>query len=219
MVAKLPRWVEFGAFILALNAGFINAVGLLDFEHQAVSHLSGTATLIGTQLVSSPVGIFHLIGIVLCFLLGASVSGVLLAGSSLKLGRHYDTLLFLEACLLVAAIFFLEEQSLVGHYFASAACGLQNALATKYSGAVVRTTHMTGIVTDLGIMLGAVLRGKALDRRKALLFFLILLGFVSGGALGALVFGQFYVSALLLPAVICCVLAICYRIYRSRVRR
>lgn len=219
MVATLPRWVEYGAFILALNAGFINAVGLLDFEHQAVSHLSGTATLIGTQLISSPTSIFHLIGILVCFLLGASVSGVLLAGSSLKLGRHYDTLLFLEACLLVAAIFFLEQQSLVGHYFASAACGLQNALATKYSGAIVRTTHMTGIVTDLGIMIGAVLRGKSLDRRKALLFILILTGFVAGGTLGAVVFGRYYVSALLMPAVICCLLAISYRVYRSRVRR
>ncbi|MFC3151671.1 YoaK family protein [Litoribrevibacter euphylliae] len=217
MVAKLPRWVEYGAFVLALNAGFINAVGLLDFEHQAVSHLSGTATLIGTQLISSPTNIFHLIGIVVSFLVGASLSGMLLTGSSLKLGRHYDTLLFVEACLLMAALLFLDRQSLIGHYFASAACGLQNALATKYSGAIIRTTHMTGIVTDLGIMLGAVSRGKALDRRKALLFFLILLGFITGGALGAYVFALVQVLALLVPAIICCLLSFVYWIYRRRI--
>lgn len=217
MVAKLPRWVEYGAFVLALNAGFINAVGLLDFEHQAVSHLSGTATLIGTQLISSPTNIFHLIGIVVSFLVGASLSGMLLTGSSLKLGRHYDTLLFVEACLLMAALLFLDRQSLIGHYFASAACGLQNALATKYSGAIIRTTHMTGIVTDLGIMLGAVSRGKALDRRKALLFLLILLGFITGGALGAYVFALVQVLALLVPAIICCLLSFVYWIYRRRI--
>jgi uncharacterized membrane protein YoaK (UPF0700 family) len=32
--------------------------------------------------------------------------------------------------------------------------GLQNATITKMSGAEIRTTHMTGIVTDLGIELG-----------------------------------------------------------------
>ena len=32
--------------------------------------------------------------------------------------------------------------------------GLQNATITKLSGAEIRTTHMTGIVTDLGIELG-----------------------------------------------------------------
>ena len=32
--------------------------------------------------------------------------------------------------------------------------GLQNAMVTKLSNAVIRTTHMTGIVTDLGIELG-----------------------------------------------------------------
>lgn len=218
MVAKLPRWVEYGAFILALNAGFINSIGLLDFEHQAVSHLSGTATLIGTELVSSPTSIFHLLGIVLSFVLGAGLSGVLLAGSSLKLGRHYDTLLFIEACFLLLAIFFLDQQSLVGHYFASAACGLQNALATKYSGAVIRTTHMTGIFTDLGIMMGAVIRGRSLDRRKALLFLLIILGFIFGATLGSLSFQELYVSALVFPSLICAFLAISYRVYRIRAR-
>src|SRR5690606_30999991 len=33
------------------------------------------------------------------------------------------------------------------------AMGLQNALVTRVSGAVVRTTHVTGIVTDVGIQL------------------------------------------------------------------
>jgi uncharacterized membrane protein YoaK (UPF0700 family) len=39
-------------------------------------------------------------------------------------------------------------------------CGLQNGLTSKYSGNVVRTTHLTGTTTDLGIALGHVLRGS-----------------------------------------------------------
>lgn len=40
MISQLPKWVEFGAFILALVAGYVNAIGLLGFDHQSVSHLS-----------------------------------------------------------------------------------------------------------------------------------------------------------------------------------
>ncbi len=50
MITRLPRWVESGAFVLALIAGTINAIGLLGFEHQAVSHVSGTATQFGSGL-------------------------------------------------------------------------------------------------------------------------------------------------------------------------
>ena len=64
----------------------------------------------------------------------------------------------------------LSSGSFYGLLLASAACGLQNALATTYSGAIVRTTHVTGIFTDLGIMLGAIFRGQTLDYRKAKLF-------------------------------------------------
>ncbi len=32
--------------------------------------------------------------------------------------------------------------------------GLQNAIITKISDAVIRTTHLTGMVTDIGIVLG-----------------------------------------------------------------
>ena len=161
MISQLPKWVEFGAFILALVAGFVNAVGLLSFEHQSVSHLSGTATLLGTGFLhSSFQHVLHLIGILVSFLLGSIMSGFLLHGSALKLGKHYDTALFLEAALLLLALCLLFIGSFYGHFFASAACGLQNALATTYSGAVIRTTHVTGIFTDLGIMLGEFFRGK-----------------------------------------------------------
>ncbi len=42
----------------------------------------------------------------------------------------------------------------VGTYLVSLACGLQNGMCTTFSGAVIRTTHMTGILTDMGLVLG-----------------------------------------------------------------
>jgi uncharacterized membrane protein YoaK (UPF0700 family) len=220
MISKLPRWVEYGAFVLAFVAGNVNAVGLLGFKHQAISHLSGTATLLGTDLIDGSLSsVMHLLGVLLSFLVGAAISGFSLPDGSLKLGRHYDTLLLLEGSLLLLSIYFLNDGSLLGHYTASAACGLQNALASTYSGAVVRTTHLTGIFTDLGLMLGAKLRGEFFDKRRALLFVLIILGFVFGGALGAYLFSLWQFFALGLPAGICLLLAICYRLYRAAARK
>jgi hypothetical protein len=62
---------------------------------------------------------------------------------------------------------FLTGDSLNGRYLSSAACGLQNALATTDCGAIVRTAHVTGIFTDLGIMMGTKFRGEGFDNRKA----------------------------------------------------
>lgn len=214
MISQLPKWVEVGALILALVAGFVNAVGLLSFEHQSVSHLSGTATLLGTSFLSASFqSVIHLLGILLSFLFGSIIAGFLLHGSTLKLGRHYDTALFLESALLMVTLWLLSRGSFYGHFFASAACGLQNALATTYSGAVIRTTHVTGIFTDLGIMLGELIRGETLDKRKAKLFSIIIFGFIFGGTLGASLYTKYQFMALLFPAGICLVIAVIYRVY------
>lgn len=219
MLKHLPKWIEYGAFLLALVAGYVNAIGFLGFEHQSVSHLSGTATLLGTQLLRpSGNALLPLIGALLSFLLGSVLAGLLLHGSALKLGRHYDTALFLEGALLLVSLGLLSRGSWTGHLFASAACGLQNALATTYSGAIIRTTHVTGLFTDLGILIGGALRGQGLDRRKALLFGIIISGFVLGGTVGAFSYSRWQFLALSVPAGICFLLAGVYRYY-SRLRR
>ena len=52
MISKLPRWVWFGGALLAFIAGAINSVGFLGFQHQGVTHLTGTTTLLGVALAA-----------------------------------------------------------------------------------------------------------------------------------------------------------------------
>jgi len=170
--------------------------------------------LLGTSFLNSSLqDVVHLVGVLFSFLLGSILSGILLHGSTLKLGRHYDTALLLEAVLLLLSLWFLSMGSFYGSYFASAACGLQNALATTYSSAIIRTTHVTGIFTDLGIMLGEFIRGRTLDKRKAQLFILIIIGFITGGTLGAISYEKYEYMALLFPASCCFFIAAIYRVY------
>lgn len=215
MISKLPRWVEIGGFWLASIAGAINAIGLLGFKHQAVSHLTGTSTLLGTSLIALDVKeSAHLFIVMLSFMLGAALSGAIIDNAVLRLGRRYSIALVLEAALLLAAMVSLSRGSNAGHFLASAACGLQNGMVSTYSGATVRTTHVSGMFTDLGTMFGARLRGHLLDTRKVLLYVLLITGFILGGSVGAYSYQQFKFVALAIPAAAAFSLAIAYWIYR-----
>jgi uncharacterized membrane protein YoaK (UPF0700 family) len=203
MLTRLPGWVERGGFILCLAAGAVNAIAIMGFNHQGVSHLSGISTLLGIDIAGGHhSSALLLLLVLLAFFLGAAFSGFLIGGQSLVLGRRYTVALWVEAGLLVAAMLLLERGSVVGHLLASVACGLQNALTSTYSGAVVRTTHVTGIFTDLGVSLGLRLRGEAPDRRRVWLSCALIGGFVLGGLIGAWGFTFARFHALLLPAVV-----------------
>lgn len=62
----------------------------------------------------------------------------------------------------------------------SAVCGAQNALASRYRGVVLRTTHLTGLFTDFGIHLGMKLRGHQVEGWKLLIPVFITFSFLMG---------------------------------------
>lgn len=101
MITKLPKWVWFGAWALAFIAGMINVVGLLGFEHQAVTHLTGTTSLLASALVSfDGKAVFRLSVVIGSFVLGTIVSGFVIQDSALRLGRRYGIALLMESMLL-----------------------------------------------------------------------------------------------------------------------
>lgn len=203
MIHKLPKWVEIGGFLLTFNAGYINAIGLLGFEHQAVSHLTGISTFLSLALASHNLqAVLHLLLVMAGFVTGAAYGGFVIGNVALKLGRNYSLALITESLLLGVSMLLLNHDFPAGHYFASAACGLQNAMTTTYSGAVVRTTHVSGLFTDLGISLGLRFRGQPADIRKIILYLTLITGFISGGVAGALCFDQYRFSALLATCIL-----------------
>ncbi|MFT3668873.1 MAG: YoaK family protein [Pseudoxanthomonas sp.] len=203
MGLHLPRWVWIGAVALACVAGMVNVIGYLGFEHQAVSHLTGTTSLLGAALAHGDLrAAMHLWGMLIAFCLGAMLSGLIIQDQTLKLGRRYGAALALEALLLLAAIPLFKQEQIWGALLAATACGLQNAMVTTYSGAAVRTTHLSGMFTDLGIGLGHLLRGMPLQVRRLTLSGLIISGFLGGGVLGALLYQQFGYDALLAPSLL-----------------
>ena len=219
MISKLPRWVWTGAWVLAFIAGMVNVVGLLGFEHQAITHLTGNTSLLAAALASRDAAAsMHLAALIGAFVAGTAISGFLIQDSTLQLGRRYGVALLLVSLLLFSAVPLLRLGSAYGMYAAACACGLQNAMASTYSGAVVRTTHVSGMFTDLGIFLGHALRRLPVDTRRLKLCVLVISGFLAGGVAGTFAFAGFGYAALFVPAGLTAAAAIAYGLYRLRSR-
>jgi uncharacterized membrane protein YoaK (UPF0700 family) len=216
---RLAPWVWVGAAALACVAGVVNVVGFLGFQHQAITHLTGNTSLLGSALVAGDTrGAAHLLGTIAAFVAGAALSGLIIQDSTLRLGRRYGVVLSLEAALLCIAVPLFQRHLVGGVLCAAVACGLQNAMATTYSGAVVRTSHLSGMFTDLGIMIGHAARGMPLARRRLWLCVLVIVFFFGGGVLGAWLFANFGYAALYLPAALTGTTGIAYVAYRQHQR-
>jgi len=198
-----PAWVYLGGLVLTVIAGAINAVGFLGAHHQALSHMTGSVTTIGMELVQARFNVaLHAFLILGSFFAGCLLSGAIIRQAALKLGRRYGVVLSLESVALLLAVYFLRTGSHAGDYLAALGCGLQNAMVTSYSGATMRTTHMTGMVTDLGIACGHFLRGEHVDWYRFKLYGVLFSGFFAGGVIGTFGYGLFGYDTLLFPAVL-----------------
>ncbi len=213
---QLPRWAWFGTGALAFIAGLVNAIGYLGFRHEAISNLTGNTSLLGISLSQAGGGeAAHWAFAIAAFVLGTMLSGMIVQQSTLKLGRHYGVALTLESILLFAAVPFLDASSSIGLYLASAAMGLQNGMVSAYSGALVRTTHVTGIFTDLGIYLGHMLRRLPVDRLRLRVCVVVATTFILGSAAGAMLFDRMREHALLIPAALTGACGLSYGLYRQ----
>lgn len=152
-------------FSLAFVAGAANAGGFLAVK-QYTSHMTGIVSAMADNLV---LGMTDLalggLGGLLSFLCGAMTSAILINFSRRRqLQSEYALPLVLEAVLLlcfgVLGARLLGIEGLFIPITVMLLCfimGLQNAVITKLSRAEIRTTHITGMVTDIGIELGKLL--------------------------------------------------------------
>ncbi len=220
MLSKpIPGWILLGGFLLSCTAGSVNAVGFLGMHHQAISHMSGTVTVLSNEIARGRFSLaVYAITVVLAFFGGSVLSAVIIRQSALKLGRRYGVALAFESGLLFMAYRMLARGDYLGDCFAAMACGLQNAMASHYSGAVIRTTHMTGIITDLGIALGLKLRGDPIDRRRVGMYLVLLCGFFTGGILGGLGYTRIGFDTLLFPAALTGLAGVGYLLFKNYLR-
>ena len=116
-----------GGSLLSFNAGFINGVILL-LSGLTVSHVTGAVTKSALALGSNHYEEFGSIFALLpCFIIGATISGILIPYSSFHLGRAYNKIFLLGSFFLVIALIFhyALPESPVYAYITSITCGMQ----------------------------------------------------------------------------------------------
>ena len=197
------------ALLLAFNAGALNAGGFLVL-HMYTSHMSGFASQFADGLALKDRGVvLSAMGAILSFVVGAAVCSILVGASRrLKLYSVYALPLMLEALLML--LFGMMGSVLLTWVTPFAMpltvvllafiMGLQNAVGSKTSAGNLRTTHMTGNITDFGMELGKLIFLKQGDHesstrwiqniRRMKIHAGLIGAFVLGGVLGALGFKQ-----------------------------
>ena len=158
---------------LALAAGALNTVGFYKIGIYS-SHMTGAVSTLADRLALGDLaGALVCLGLVVCFVLGAAASTLLAnEGQRRGLAGIHALSIMAEAVLLagLAAADAWAPQLWGGLGFVlgmSALMGLQNAVVTRISNARIRTTHVTGMVTDIGIELGNLLDIALRRRRRA----------------------------------------------------
>ncbi|MEW5847971.1 MAG: YoaK family protein [Myxococcota bacterium] len=207
----MPSWL-----LLAFSAGSVNAAAFLACA-RFVTHVTGSATRIGLD-----VGQWWLM-VDYALVLGAFVLGAMLSVLAID-GRHHRGRTPLYALPLAAVAVLLVTVAVTGHLgllgvfggqpeepvdfvllcALSLAMGLQNAAVATSTGLVVRTTHLTGPATDLGINLATSLFAQGEARRAAIRGTMLRAGkitaFIAGAIVMAAVAPRVGFLAFLLPA-------------------
>lgn len=216
------------AILLCLNAGFINAAGFIAFA-VLTTNVTGHAALLAVNIAKLNLRAARMVALWLCLFLGGAFFSSWYIG---KTGRDKPFAYTVPILVIIIIVLFV---ALFGHdyrhtlpeteYFAGSllfAMGMQNALVSVISGSVVRTTHLTGMFTDLGIDLSAAVLSKwrmahALKRR-IMLRLAIILSFLVGAVLGAIIFLHLGFPSFYIPVGLL-IIALSYDYFRVRLKR
>jgi len=194
------------ASLLSFVAGMVNVVGFLAVA-QLTTNVTGHFAFFIEEIYQLDAwrGLVYFL-FVFFFLFGSFFSSILIEWISRVNERFvYVIPVMIEAAILSFIAFYSEElfekDPNIIAYLLLFAMGLQNALVTIISNSIVRTTHLTGLFTDLGIEFSQLLFYKTSSHRKKLissikLRFFIIVFFIFGGVISGLFYYRFELEIL-----------------------
>ncbi|KAK3252768.1 hypothetical protein CYMTET_37943 [Cymbomonas tetramitiformis] len=222
-----PAVVYLAAFVLCFNAGFMNGASMAGmYKYGSITSVTGTVAHLGVEFQHGDLDKAKHYGLLLfSFFTGSSICGLYIPNKHVQIGKQrYGYALFNTSLFIVLATYFNNED--FSKCLIAAACGLQNGMASQYSSNVMRTTHVTGTITDLGLaigrLLGARLRNETGDHTvvswKIQFLSLELVGFFLGSLTGARLWDDYGDKVMYVPAVSSATLGLTYSVYRYRIK-
>lgn len=181
-------WVLGAGCALAFLSAAVNACFLIQLG-TSVGHLTGDVSRVAVELISAQTGLHqslaNLVSATLGFLAGATSAGFFIHHPALEFSRPYGWAVAMIGVCLATSQLALASAPAAAIGLTAFGCGLQNALATTYKGTILRTTHVTGLLTDLGSNIGLQLRGGNVSSQRILVPLLLVLAFFAGAIAGS----------------------------------
>lgn len=198
------------ASLLSFVAGLVNVVGFLAIQKLTTNVTGHFAFFVDEFFKLNMIQAFIYCSYILFFLLGSFVSNFIVEIISRKSERYIYVVPVSLECLILFVVG-LADKSLIVQHPDVIACsllfsmGLQNSLVTQISNSVVRTTHLTGLFTDLGIELSQLFFYKSLEQKQKLhasirLRITIISSFFIGGIAGGVFYTYIAIHTLLIAA-------------------
>lgn len=200
------------ASLLSFVAGMVNVTGFLSVTILTTNVTGHFAFFVDEVFKFHITKSFIYFFYILFFFLGSFISNFIIELMISKKRRFVYIIPIIIECviLFIVAFFgilFKKYNPDIIAFSLLFAMGLQNSLVTKISGAMVRTTHLTGLFTDLGIELSQLFFYKEIKHRVLLVSTIklrlrIILFFFLGGILGGVFYSKYEFNILILPAII-----------------
>lgn len=176
--AAFKIWIVF----LTFAAGFVN-VAAMRLLASTVSHHTGNISRIALFISEknyNPLTV-SLIAVI-CFFTGAFVSGLMFYQRKFALKKRYGIFLMsFSVCFLALSFFYIPKKIQIA--ILAFILGMQNGMFIYYGDVIVRTTHITGYLTDAAFALGMAVRGDKTKIPIALFYLINIFAFLTGGIL------------------------------------
>ena len=201
--------------ILTALAGVINAISIFGYNGTTVSHLTGLVSKVAINLSNGDfTGLWEVLRVILAFFAGAVLSGFITGERAFYLKKRYGFIIITIGVLIIIPYFLSIKYSVILFAFIM---GLQNGMVVSFKGVVVRMTHMSGNITDLGVYVGYKLRGNKNEKYiTGLIPLVAILSFTVGGVIGVLLYGVIGNVIFLISAGVYILLGVFYFVLRYR---
>lgn len=196
------------ASALSLVSGMVNVVAFMEIGY-LISHMTGNASHMGRLVSSDSLRLLALVGIICAYAVGSFTAGAVNCdGDAVFEGRRSLGLLF---CAITVASGSIQQHTTeylpVTLLLWAYSQGLQNGVTSRFSSGLLRTTHMTGNVTDCGLGLGRVLQAwmnktEVPSLRRPLFMASLMTSFTLGGLFSFFAHDEFGALTALIPAAV-----------------
>ncbi|AJI53886.1 YoaK family protein [Francisella philomiragia] len=196
-------WVYLSAILLPVNGGLINVITLMSFLHNSVGYVTGNISNASIYLHDDDLILFcRMILLILFFLFGAVTSSLITCRERFEKDIRYVFIILIQLICITVAIILLRLEKQYSDFVLAFLMGAQNAMTTHYGTAIIRTTHMTGTTTDLGISIARWLKYRDEPVWKIKLYLVLILSFIGGSILGAILFRYYGVNVVFISILI-----------------